>query len=100
MSKLAAGESFLRIPWPNQSHFISRMSSRDCSSRMLLPLRSPNAMRTRDDVEGNSWLQQIETIRGQLRDAIRNAKVIEMMADDAKEPPTDKWFGSPSRWVN
>jgi Protein of unknown function (DUF3800) len=58
------------------------------------------AMRTRDDVEGNSWLQQIETIRGQLRDAIRNAKVIEMMADDAKEPPTDKWFGSSSRWVN
>jgi hypothetical protein len=44
--------------------------------------------------------QQAETIRGQLREALRTAKVIEMMANDAKEPPTDKWFGSPSRWVN
>jgi hypothetical protein len=31
--------------------------------------------------------ERSETIRGQLRDATRTAKVIEMMADDAKEPP-------------
>jgi hypothetical protein len=41
--------------------------------------------------------EQSQTIRGQFRDAIRTAEMIEMMADDAKEPPTDKWFGSPSR---
>ena len=41
--------------------------------------------------------EQSQTIRGQFRDAIRTAEMIEMTAEDVKQPPPEKWFGSPSR---